>query len=142
MINNLMKILDLFESADSRHNLIDVFGKFLPFIVKEYNLQSLPTIKLVSKVPDTEQPTFGKYVDDEKTIYLAILDRHPLDILRTFAHELAHFVQDIEDRLNPYSGETGSKEENEAHELAGIAMRHFNKAHPEYFTNIEIPQSK
>jgi hypothetical protein len=110
--------------------------------IKEYNLQSLPTIKLVSKVPDSEQPTFGKYDNDEKTVYLAILDRHPLDILRTFAHELAHFVQDIEDRLNPYSGETGSKEENEAHELAGIAMRHFNKAHPEYFTNIEIPQSK
>jgi hypothetical protein len=137
-----MKIRQLFESTEGEHDLMDVLDNFLPFIINEYKLTKLPKIKLVSKVPDSDQPTFGKYVDHEKAVYLAILDRHPLDILRTFAHELAHFKQDTEHRLNPYSGETGSEEENEAHELAGIAMRHFNKAHPEYFSNIIIPQSK
>jgi hypothetical protein len=137
-----MKIIDLFESTGKEYTFMDVLDQFLPFIVKEYNLKSLPTIKLVNQVPDTDQPTFGKYEDDDKTVYLSFLDRHPLDTLRTLAHELAHFIQGTEHRLNPYSGETGSKEENEAHELAGIAMRHFNKQHPEFFTNIKLPLSK
>ena len=30
------------------------------------------------------------------------------------------------------SGKTGSPEENQAHEIAGVIMRNFNKKYPEY----------
>ena len=77
------------------------------------------------------QATFGRFVNDENVIHLAIADRHPLDTLRTLAHELVHYKQFTEHELNHDSGTTGSPEENEAHAIAGIIMRHFNKAYPE-----------
>jgi hypothetical protein len=115
-----------------------IMGDFLPVAMKELKLKVLPDFKLVLRVPENEQPTFGKFVPDENKIYLAIDQRHPLDILRTLAHELVHFKQGIEHKLNPNSGKTGSPEENEAHEFAGIIMRNFNKTHPQYFNDRAI----
>jgi hypothetical protein len=63
-------------------------------------------------------------------INLALGGRHPVDILRTLAHELVHFKQHLDHKLNAKSGDTGSPEENEAHAKAGIIMRIFNKKYP------------
>jgi Zn-dependent peptidase ImmA (M78 family) len=79
------------------------------------------------------QATFGRYVQEENVIYLGIADRHPVDILRTLAHELVHAKQDMEGKLYNGAGETGSPIENEAHMIAGIIMRHFNKKFPKFF---------
>lgn len=138
-----MKISQLLvESSNPSVTLMDILEKFLPFIVDEYQLTSLPTITLSQKIDDESQPTFGRYADGDHSIELAILNRHPLDILRTLAHELVHYKQDIEGRIKQNSGETGSNIENEANELAGIAMRHFNKQHPEFFSILPVLQSK
>jgi len=127
-----MRFRELTESRDNS-DLIKILADFLPVAMKEIGLDHLPKIKLVSEVPDSSQPTFGKYEDHKKMIWLAIRQRHPLDILRTLAHELTHFKQGINHELAAGSGATGSPEENEAHEIAGIVMRNFNKAHPQYF---------
>jgi hypothetical protein len=138
-----MKISQLLiESINPKITLMDILEKFLPFIVQEYQLTSLPKIALSSKIDDATQPTFGQYADGDHIINLAILNRHPVDILRTLAHELVHYKQDTEGRIKPDSGTTGSDIENEAHELAGIAMRHFNKQHPEFFNILPVLQSK
>jgi hypothetical protein len=138
-----MKISQLLvESINPSVTLMDILEKFLPFIVDEYQLTSLPTITLSQKIDDESQPTFGRYADGDHSIELAILNRHPLDILRTLAHELVHYKQDIEGKIKQNSGETGSNIENEANELAGIAMRHFNKQHPEFFSILPVLQSK
>ena len=86
-------------------------------------------------IHDDEQPTFGRYENDKNTLYVALANRHPNDILRTVAHELQHYKQDTEHRLEVDSGRTGSPEENEAHAMAGIVMRHFNKKYPEYLSD-------
>ena len=57
--------------------------------------------------------------------------RHPIDVLRTLAHELIHYKQDSEGRIHDESGATGSDEENEANAGAGIIMRDFDQAYPE-----------
>lgn len=140
-----MKITDLlFESTKSKHTLIDMLEDFLPLITKELSLKQLPEIKLVDKIENTSQPTFGRYSTETKDIVLAILNRHPLDTLRTLAHELVHYQQDLNGKIGPHSGETGSPQENEAHELAGVIMRNFNKANPQYFSvdTVHIPTSK
>ncbi len=140
-----MKITDLlFESTKSKHTLIDMLEDFLPLITKEFSLKQLPEIKLVDKIENTSQPTFGRYSTETKDIVLAILNRHPLDTLRTLAHELVHYQQDLNGKIGPHSGETGSPQENEAHELAGVIMRNFNKANPQYFSvdTVHIPTSK
>jgi hypothetical protein len=51
--------------------------------------------------------------------------------MRTLAHELVHYKQDIEDRLDDNSGATGSPEENEANAQAGVVMRDYSEQNPE-----------
>jgi hypothetical protein len=83
---------------------------------------------------------FRKYENNEKTLYVALMNRNPNDILRTIAHELTHYKQDTEHELVPDSGRTGSPHENEAHAIAGIVMRHFNKKYPEYLSGKPITE--
>jgi hypothetical protein len=140
-----MKVKELLnESVRGKIDLVDALEKFLPFVTNELQLPTLPKISLIDKVPEDEQPTFGRYSPDDSSIVLAVLNRHPVDILRTFAHELVHYKQDTENRLNPHSGETGSNEENEANGQAGIIMRNFAKQYPEFFSidKIYLAQSK
>jgi hypothetical protein len=125
----------------SEPDIIDMIGKALPVIMKQLNLKSLPKIKIEKQIVDREQPTIGKYMNSENTIYLALDNRHPVDILRTFAHEMVHYSQDLKHELDQTSGTTGSPAENEAHAVAGVIMRHINKLHPEFMSadNIELP---
>lgn len=132
------------EQQDPKKVFLEMMKDFLPIAMDVIGLKDLPDFKLVTKVPDTAQPTFGKFVNEENRIYVALEDRHPLDILRTLAHELVHYKQGVEHELASGSGQTGSPEENEAHMLAGIVMRYFDKAHPEYFNTeaIDIREGK
>lgn len=123
------------ETTDNEPQLMTAFRKFLPLVMKSLSLTKLPKIKLEKIITDHEQPTFGMYNDSKQIIYLAIENRHTLDILRTLAHELIHFKQNEENRLKDDSGSTGSAIENEANAQAAVIMRHFNKKYPEFFKN-------
>ena len=128
-----MKITELLvEGKESSETFVEIFKKFLPLAMKHIGLENLPKMVFITNVEDGKQPTFGMYDNDEKTLYVALANRHPNDILRTVAHELTHFKQDAEDSLVDTSGETGSPHENEANATAGIVMRHFNKKYPQY----------
>ena len=109
----------------------DFIHAFLPLVKKHLNLQQLPKIQVVTQVPGTSGTTFGRYEPEENTIWVVAQGRHPKDMLRTLAHELVHYQQHQEDRLNFSSGETGSTEENEANAVAGVLMRHYNEQNPE-----------
>lgn len=109
----------------------DFIHAFLPTVKKHLKLDQLPAIRVVASVPNTDGTTFGRYDNVNDIIYLVAKDRHPKDVLRTLAHELVHYQQGQQDRLNPMSGETGSQEENEANAVAGVIMRGYNEANPE-----------
>ena len=126
-----MRLYEFIEDVDNP-TIVEIFAKFLPLAVKTLNLKSLPDFNFVDHLDHDEQPTFGMYVNEENKLYVALANRHPNDILRTIAHELTHYKQDTEHKLNADSGTTGSPEENEANAMAGIIMRHFNKMYPEY----------
>jgi hypothetical protein len=130
-----MNLNQLLESKASFPEMLEIF---LPFAMDIIGLDHCPVIKLVKELPDDEQPTFGRFSNDDHTIHLALQNRHPLDILRTLAHEMVHYRQDVEHQLNDKSGETGSPEENEANELAGVIMRNFNKANPGFFKAMPV----
>lgn len=127
-----MKIIDLLESVESKGNFKEMFSKFLPLAMKIIGLESLPKMYFEKYIGDEDQPTFGRYHNGVHELYIALANRHPNDILRTIAHELVHYKQDLNNELNDMSGETGSDHENQANALAGVVMRHFNKAYPEY----------
>jgi len=119
--------------TSEKPTLIQAFGDFLPFVMRELNIAQLPAIKLKKEVPAGDQPTFGKFDSRKNCIYLGIINRHVIDILRTLAHELVHYQQNIKHRLDANSGKTGSGEENQANAVAGVIMRNFNKQYPKYF---------
>jgi len=120
--------------------LIEVIKEVLPIIIRELKLTKLPKIRIVDQIDDDEQPTFGKYESASETLFVVEKNRHPVDILRTLAHELTHYKQDTKKELDPHSGDTGSNIENQAHEVAGVIMRHIDKRYPNFLKldNVEI----
>ena len=135
----------LSESKRAELASIPMIKKFLPIAKAELKLERLPKIKIQRHVEVHDgQATFGRFVNGEATIYVGIADRHPVDVLRTLAHELVHWQQYLDDRIKPDSGETGSQIENEAHAVAGVLMRHFNKKYPDAIKldNIELKEDR
>jgi hypothetical protein len=128
-----MKITELLvEGTESKANVVQMFKDFLPLAMQVLEIDRLPKLKFEPEINTGQQPSFGMYAVGENVLVVALKNRHPVDILRTTAHELVHFKQDIRGELNDNSGETGSPEENQAHEIAGVIMRHFNKKYPQY----------
>ena len=133
----------LYEGADQsmsahKDNFMEMFQKFIPLAMHYIELDSLPEMEFVGMVQDEEQPTFGRFDNSENKLTVALMNRHPNDILRTLAHELVHYKQSVEHELNNDSGRTGSPEENQAHQVAGVVMRHFNKQYPEFLKSKPI----
>lgn len=104
--------------------------KFLPWLQKELGIKQLPKIKLLDKPMTT---SFGSYDPETNCLYVVTAGRHPVDVLRTLAHELTHHKQNQAGILDSHSGATGTDEENEANANAGIVMRDFAKQNPNYF---------
>ena len=129
---NLREFIDVDNKQEP--DLMQAFRDFLPIAMSILKISKLPRIKLQKDIGDSEQPTFGRFIEDDDVIHLGIGNRHVLDILRTLAHELVHFKQKTQNQLtDPDSGATGSPQENEATSVDGIIMRHFNKKYSHYF---------
>jgi hypothetical protein len=125
-------------NSETKEQFMDMFSKFLPLAMHYIDLKSLPKMVFMTDVDSPDQPTFGQYINGEHILLVALSNRHPVDILRTVAHELVHYKQDTEHQLNVDSGQTGSPEENQANQVAGIVMRHFNKKYPEFLKSKPI----
>lgn len=118
------------ESVDD--NVTNKFvRKFLPWVARELDITDMPDIQLLDKPMNS---SFGTYDSNEKCLYLVTGGRHPVDVLRTLAHELTHHKQNLAGVLNDNSGATGTAEENEANAQAGIVMRNFNQANPDFLS--------
>ena len=128
-----MLTIDLFEEmAVNDLTLIDALRDFLPLAIKHLELPGVPNITLEKSIEKSNVPTFGRFTNEDDTVYVAINNRNPNDILRTLAHEMCHFKQRTEHELAGGSWHTGSPAENQAHEQAGIIMREFNSKFPQY----------
>lgn len=109
--------------------IIDVF---IPYAKKYLKLKGTPKIKFV------EDPMFAKKIgafgkiDGSNNIVIDIKNRHPMDILRTTAHELVH-LQQHQNHKNG-SGHAGSKTEDESNAVAGEMLRKFGSKHSELFS--------
>ena len=130
---NMLRAFRLSEDGEaSKEDIIGIVKQFLPLAMKELSIKRLPRIILKKHVEVHDgQATFGRFVNEEEKIYLGIADRHPVDILRTLAHELVHFKQYEQGKMYPGAGDTGSPIENEANVKAAIIMRYFNKKYPD-----------
>lgn len=71
-------------------------------IDKGMNIEPLPTIEFIDGDSDNASDFLGKtaYYDPEnKHIVLYTEGRHPKDIVRSYAHEMIHHIQNLEGRL-------------------------------------------
>jgi hypothetical protein len=131
-IEKNLRAFKLAEQANNNNDMFELFAKFLPLAMRDLGLTALPKIVPELRIESADgQATFGRFVDGEMIIQLAMANRHPVDILRTLAHELVHYKQKTLGKIKHDSGETGSPEENQANTIAGIIMRHFNKEYPD-----------
>lgn len=125
-----MKMMDLIYGDDPSSTLID----FIRFSCEQLGIDTIPDIKLINHhIKGKESNSFAAYSPNKKSIYLYTNHRHILDVLRSLAHELVHYRQDLNGELVADSGKTGSPQEDEANSIAGQIMRRYSKKHPELF---------
>jgi hypothetical protein len=119
-----------------------IVSKFIQHTADRLGIKRMPEIHIHHSEDWSKQNhSFGMYVPDRHELHVSLGNRHLLDILRTTAHELCHCAQHEQEPLPHSAGETGSPWENEAHAVAGIVMRDFADAHPEYFKMPAIEES-
>jgi len=100
---------------------------------QELEIDELPNIRLIddeSSLKSGEKSSFGEFDGENVTVITS--GRHPVDVLRTLAHELVHWKQQCEG--HEMDGSDGSETENAANAIAGIIMRRFGEKYPECFT--------
>ena len=71
-------------------------------IGKGMNIEPLPEVEFVDDDMENADNFFGKtayYDPNKRVIVLYTCHRHPKDIMRSFAHEMIHHIQNLEGRL-------------------------------------------
>ena len=115
------------------------YKKYIPEITKfmldkGMNIKPLPVVKFIEDDEENAQDVLGRtafYNQNDKSISLYTLGRHPKDILRSFCHEMIHHMQNVEGRLpkfyttNTQEDSTLNDIEEEAHKLGSMTMREF-----------------
>lgn len=120
-----------------------ILEHFVKFVIEELDLKSSPKIILKCTEDFSQQAiTFGTFNTQTEETSVSITNRHPMDVLRSIAHEICHHKQLEDGRLEEGSGETGSDIENEANAMAGILMRDYGKAYPELFGSESISANR
>lgn len=111
---------------------------FYPFAKQKLAFEEPVKIRYITNDIKNSEDPLGKtayYNPDEKCVTLFLLNRHPKDILRSFAHELTHHAQHCRGDFNgqDVSTEEGyaqtnpllRKAEEEAYMLGGMLPRDF-----------------
>ncbi len=85
---------------------IDIKGRIMQLtqhmLDKGYNIEPLPTVEFINGDSENAREFLGKtayYNPETQTIVLYTEGRHPKDIVRSFAHEIIHHIQNLEGRL-------------------------------------------
>jgi phosphopantetheine adenylyltransferase len=69
---------------------------------KGMNIKPLPKVKFIEDDVENAKDFFGKtayYNPNQRVIVLYTMNRHPKDIMRSFAHEMIHHIQNLEGRI-------------------------------------------
>lgn len=138
-----MRMDEVAGSQIDAKEIVNYFRELLKICKEELKLDRLPPIKLITNgAHHRMHKSFGSFNTETNEIQVEINGRHMIDSMRTLAHELVHYKQLLDDRINPDSGETGSNIENEANAVAGIIMRRFDKKFPDAFNVSIITETK
>ena len=93
---------------------------------KEMNIRPLPKVKFVNDDVENARNFFGKtayYDPNNRVVVLYTMNRHPKDVMRSFAHEMIHHMQNCDDRL----GNITTQNTNEGGDLPEIEREAYEK---------------
>ena len=106
-----MTINEGVENIDYKKKIVELTKHMLD---QGKNIQPLP--KVIFKHDEQEADDFfGKtayYQPDTQTIVLYVKDRHPKDIVRSYAHEMVHHIQNLENRLGAVTTTDTNEDDN------------------------------
>ena len=113
-----------------------ILKRFIVFLKRELSLTiDIPYILIDDADFSKKNRAFG-IMNSDGVIYISIINRHPIDILRTVAHEFVHYNQSIMGKV--INSNPGSPAENQANAKAGEIMRKYGQLHPELFDLMAI----
>ncbi len=133
LVKELIQPLLLEESCGCQHEQPTNFKQALASLTKymldnDMNIKPLPKLKIINNDSQNASNILGKtayYNPENCSITLFTLGRHPKDILRSYAHEMIHRIQDNEGRLNNIYT-TNTNEGGELDQLEREAYEHGN----------------
>ena len=82
---------------------------------KGMDIRPLPKVKFVDNDNENASDFFGKtayYDPNNRVIVLYTMNRHPKDIMRSFAHEMIHHIQNLEGRLGNITTTNTQEDDN------------------------------
>jgi len=107
--------------------LTDYVEEFIDFMCGTIGVEERPVVTYVAR---TGNASFGHYQPSTGAIVVATEGRHIADTLRTLGHEIVHHKQ-------MEAGEIDTLPlldlERDANAVVGLAMRDYNKLHPELY---------
>jgi len=113
------KVQEVLTENASYGQHIDVVEKIAQLtnhmIDKGMNIEPLPTMEFVDGDSENAKDFFGKtayYDPNRQHIVLYTEGRHPKDIVRSYAHEMIHHIQYLEDRLGDVAGTDTTSDEH------------------------------
>jgi len=110
-----------------------ILKRFQIFLKKELRITHDIPVILIDDVEFAKSIfAFGE-ISDKNIIHLSVINRHPVDILRTLAHEYVHYKQHTQKKLSNRISKAGSPIENQANAKAGELIRKYANLHPELF---------
>ena len=134
------------KKEDTKQNIIEL-SKFLK---EKLELPYLPKVKFINNDSENEKNPLGKtayYDPNTKTVVLYTLGRHPKDITRSFSHEVIHFKQDLDGRLNNITTQNVNEDEylaeleREAYEKGNMLLRSWENGRKLNEIKISTPDS-
>ena len=114
-----------------QNELVPYIKTLTQFMDDNIEIRPLPKVKFVDDEANASK-VLGKtaYYDPQNcAITLYITDRHPKDILRSFAHEMIHHMQNMQGRLGNIGTQNINQDDNlkeleeEAYQLGNILLR-------------------
>jgi hypothetical protein len=111
---------------------------------KGMNIRPLPKVKFIKDDIENARDFFGKtayYNPNQHVIVLYTMDRHPKDIMRSFAHEMIHHMQNCENRLGNISTTDINEDdylyelEKEANTLGTMTFREYTDTITEWIVD-------
>lgn len=118
--------------VETKNEVIDDFVRFAgEFLELGGDVPNITISYDENEAPDMK--SFGLFTPDVSDLRVVAVNRNLADVLRTLAHELVHYKQKKEGKLDTNSNETGSEAENEANAVAGVIMREYGAQNPIIF---------